>query len=116
MRRSSSSRYDILTSAEAWSTIGTLGTEEFTAVRAEMEKLAWSAFSMPGAASTRLNVIAGSVGVMFEIDHASRRVTVLSLSRGADARNRLTEASATTASKRSKSGEHRINEDDEASP
>lgn len=86
MRRPSShTRYDILTSAEAWSLIGTLGAEEFASVQAEMEKLAWSAFtlwSQAGGTNSRLNVTTGTVSMVCEVDHAAHRVTVLTLSRG----------------------------------
>lgn len=94
MRRPNhTTRYDILTSAEAWSLIGTLDADEFAAVQAEIEKLAWSAFSMrsPTGGSSRIHVEAATVGMTCEIDHVSRRVTVLSLSRGSG-RNRVTAA------------------------
>lgn len=86
MRRPTNhTRYDILTSAEAWSLIGTLGAEEFASVQAEIEKLAWSAFtlwSQAGGASSRLNVTTDTVSMLCEVDHAAHRVTVLTLSRG----------------------------------
>lgn len=93
MRRPSSShRYDILTSAEAWSLIGTLDADEFASVQSEVEKLAWSAFSMRGASSnaiTRASVSMRTLAMACEIDHVARRVTVVSLARHQGEKNRI---------------------------
>lgn len=91
MRRpNASTRYDILTSAEAWSLIGTLDAVEFAEVQAEIEKLAWTAFNLRSTqgGTARLNVPTARVGMVCEVDHVARRVTVLSLQRG-QGRNRL---------------------------
>lgn len=85
MRRlSNHTRYDILTSAEAWSLIGTLPSEEFAAVQAEIEKLAWSASTMrqQDGQNGKLSLTTPTIRMVCEIDHATQRVTVLSLARG----------------------------------
>jgi hypothetical protein len=85
MRRPSShTRYDILTSAEAWSLIGTLRSEEFAGVQAEIEKLAWSAFALrapDGKSTTRINIKTDWVTMVCDVDHVAHRVTVVTLMR-----------------------------------
>ncbi|MFL5322553.1 MAG: hypothetical protein ACJ790_23030 [Myxococcaceae bacterium] len=84
MRRPSSSRYDIVTSAAAWSQIGTLDSGEFHDLQAELDRLAWGASHMKtGPATANFRGVVKSDGLLanYELDHIARRVTVLSVRR-----------------------------------
>lgn len=83
MRRPPRARYDIITSAAAWSQIGTLDSAQFHDLQAELDRVAWGASHLrtTTGAAYRGEVRADGVLAEYELDHVAARMTVVAVRR-----------------------------------